>query len=79
MSLIKAVTPLLGIDELSEFKKCISTYNMARARVIVDDAKEGWAKTSEEYLILDGVENDIIMEIESSYDMLCAVNNIIGG
>lgn len=68
MSIIKRVTPLLGKESLMSFKKCISTYNMERARVIIDMAKDNYEIDSREYITLDGVENDIINEIESMYD-----------
>lgn len=68
MSLIKAVTPILSELTLANFKNAISNYDMNRARIIIDDAKYSLCPNSPDYLILDGVENDIINEIEENYD-----------
>lgn len=68
MSIIKTVTPILTEGKLKEFKNAISSYNMKAARLIVDEAKDNFNPQSEEYITLDGVENDIICEIEHTLD-----------
>ena len=69
MSLIQLATPLLSDEKLTNFKQAIISYNMNKARVIIDDAKEDFCPKSEEFLVLDNIENEIISEIEERCDL----------
>ncbi len=68
MGLIQLATPLLSDKELIKFKQAVGSYNMNKARIIIDVAKDGLCNKSEDFLLLDNIENEIISEIEEIYD-----------
>lgn len=70
MNLIELAQPVLSNENLVKFKNYITTDKFNDARLLVENVMVNLDKDEPEYIILNEIYDELINEIEMSFDII---------